>query len=58
MTGAKVSTFLKIHLKTVHKLAEKGITLGTRISRVWRFSRNDVLQLPRSKPSEALSATL
>jgi excisionase family DNA binding protein len=41
---------LKIHLKTVYKLAEKGVIPGNRIGRSWRFNRNDVLELVSSKP--------
>ena len=48
MTPSEVATLLKIHLKTVYKLAEKGAIPGSRIGRSWRFSRNDVLQLVSS----------
>jgi excisionase family DNA binding protein len=37
-------------LKTVYKLAEKGVIPGNRIGRSWRFNRNDVLELVSSKP--------
>jgi len=40
---------LKIHLKTVYKLAERGVIPGNRIGRSWRFSRSDVLELVSSK---------
>lgn len=50
MTPSEVATLLKIHLKTVYKLAEKGVIPGNRIGRSWRFSRNDVLDLVSSKP--------
>ena len=50
MTPSEVATLLKIHLKTVYKLAEKGVIPGNRIGRSWRFSRNDVLELVSSKP--------
>lgn len=49
MTPSEVASLLKIHLKTVYKLAEKGVIPGNRIGRSWRFSRNDVLQLVSSK---------
>lgn len=45
MTPSEVASLLKIHLKTVYKLAEKGIIPGNRIGRSWRFSRSDVLEL-------------
>jgi len=50
MTPSEVASLLKIHLKTVYKLAEKGVIPGNRIGRSWRFSRNDVLELVSSKP--------
>jgi len=59
MTPSEVASLLKIHLKTVYKLAEKGIIPGNRIGRSWRFSRGDVLELVSTKsinlsePSEA-----
>ena len=49
MTPSEVSSLLKIHLKTVYKLAEKGIIPGNRIGRSWRFSRGDVLELVSTK---------
>ena len=49
MTPSEVASLLKIHLKTVYKLAEKGVIPGNRIGRSWRFSRNDVLELVSSK---------
>lgn len=49
MTPSEVAALLKIHLKTVYKLAEKGIIPGNRIGRSWRFSRSDVLELVSTK---------
>ena len=49
MTPSEVAALLKIHLKTVYKLAEKGVIPGNRIGRSWRFSRSDVLELVTSK---------
>lgn len=49
MTPSEVAALLKIHLKTVYKLAEKGVIPGNRIGRSWRFSRSDVLDLVSSK---------
>jgi excisionase family DNA binding protein len=49
MTPSEVAALLKIHLKTVYKLAEKGVIPGNRIGRSWRFSRSDVLELVSSK---------
>ena len=49
MTPSEVASLLKIHIKTVYKLAEKGIIPGNRIGRSWRFSRSDVLELVSTK---------
>lgn len=49
MTPSEVASLLKIHLKTVYKLAERGVIPGNRIGRSWRFSRSDVLELVSSK---------
>ncbi|MGH7826469.1 MAG: helix-turn-helix domain-containing protein [Candidatus Binatia bacterium] len=49
MTPSEVAALLKIHLKTVYKLAEKGVIPGNRIGRSWRFSRSDVLELVSSR---------
>jgi excisionase family DNA binding protein len=49
MTPSEVAALLKIHLKTVYKLAEKGVIPGNRIGRSWRFSRGDVMELVSTK---------
>jgi len=49
MTPSEVADLLKIHLKTVYKLAEKGVIPGNRIGRSWRFSRSDVMELVSSR---------
>ncbi len=43
MTPTEVGELLKIHVKTVYKLAEKGIIPGNRIGRSWRFSKSNIL---------------
>jgi len=55
MTPSEVAALLKIHLKTVYKLAERGVIPGNRIGRSWRFSRNDVLELVSSNKPITLS---
>jgi len=45
MTPCEVAALLKIHLRTVYKLAERGVIPRSRIGRSWRFSGNNVLQL-------------
>jgi excisionase family DNA binding protein len=55
MTPSEVADLLKIHLKTVYKLAEKGVIPGNRIGRSWRFSRSDVMELVSSRTMGGLS---
>jgi excisionase family DNA binding protein len=49
MTPSEVAALLKIHLRTVYKLAGKGVIPGNRIGRSWRFSRSDMLELVSTK---------
>jgi excisionase family DNA binding protein len=44
ITPCEVAALLKVHLRTVYKLAE-GVIPGSRIGRSWRFSGNNVLEL-------------
>jgi excisionase family DNA binding protein len=44
ITPAEVAVLFKMHLKTVYKLAEKGIIPGKRVGRSWRFNRNEILE--------------
>jgi excisionase family DNA binding protein len=46
-TGNDVAGFLKIHLKTVYKLATLGQIPGQRIGRNWRFSKKEIHELIR-----------
>ncbi len=48
MTPCEVAALLKIHLRTVYKLAERGVIPRSRIGRSRRFSRNNVLELVSS----------
>ena len=51
ITPADVAALLKMHLKTVYKLAEQGVIPGKRVGRSWRFNRSDVLELVSRKPN-------
>ena len=41
----EAATLLKIHLKTLYKLSEKGLVPGGRVGRSWRYKRGDLLAL-------------
>jgi excisionase family DNA binding protein len=45
MTPSQVAELLKIHVKTVYKLAREGVIVGNRIGRSWRFSKSHILDL-------------
>ena len=45
LTPAEVAKILKIHVKTVYKLARDGTLAGNRIGRSWRFSKSQLMDL-------------
>lgn len=52
ITPSQVAALLKIHVRTVYRLAEAGVIPGNRIGRNWRFSKKNVLELVSSTPKE------
>lgn len=46
---SEVALFLRIHVKTVYKLAEEGLIPGNRIGHNWRFRKSDILALVSNK---------
>lgn len=61
ITPAMVAELLKIHVKTVYRLAEQGVIPGSRVGRSWRFNRKSILELvataePASKSGVAAQA--
>jgi excisionase family DNA binding protein len=53
LTPEDVAGLLRLHLKTVYKLAKKGELPGSRIGRSWRFRRSDVEALVAHKEKAA-----
>lgn len=45
ITPSQVAALLKIHVKTVYRLAEAGVIPGNKIGRNWRFSKKSILRL-------------
>jgi excisionase family DNA binding protein len=45
ITPAEVASLLRIHVKTVYRLAEEGLIPGKKIGRSWRFRKSSVLEL-------------
>ncbi len=54
ITASQVSAILKIHVKTVYRLAEEGVIPGNRIGGAWRFRKSNILDLVPSKERKAL----
>jgi len=45
ITPTEVASLLRIHVKTVYRLAEGGLIPGKKIGRSWRFRKSSVLEL-------------
>jgi excisionase family DNA binding protein len=45
LTAREAAELLKVHKRTVYRLAEEGVLPGSRIGHRWRFSRNSILAL-------------
>jgi excisionase family DNA binding protein len=45
ITSSEAAVLLKVHLRTIYRLAEKGAIPGNKIGRSWRFIKKDVLDL-------------
>lgn len=45
LTPFQVAKLLKVHVKTVYKLAKEGTIAGSRIGRSWRFSKSQLMNL-------------
>jgi excisionase family DNA binding protein len=50
MTPDEVAALLKLHVKTVYRLARQGVLPGRQIGRHWRFSRAEILALVSRHP--------
>ncbi len=49
LTAQQVAELLQVHVKTVHRLAKKGVIPGSKPGRSWRFSRDLVYQIINPK---------
>ena len=45
LTAIEAAALLKVHKRTVYRLAEQGIIPGNRIGHRWRFNRTNILAL-------------
>jgi len=45
ITANETAALLKVHKRTVYRLAEQGIIPGSRIGHRWRFNKGNILAL-------------
>lgn len=57
LTASEAAELLKVHKRTVYRLAEEGVIPGMRIGHRWRFSKNNILALV-SKPDTDADAVV
>ena len=44
LTAEELSKLLKLHQRTIYKLAKKGINPGMRVGKKWVFLKSDVIK--------------
>ena len=44
LTAEELSKLLKLHQRTIYKLAKKGIIPGRRVGKKWLFLKSDVIK--------------
>lgn len=45
LTASQVADMLQVHLRTVYKLARKGLVPGRKFGGGWRFSREEIVRM-------------
>ena len=45
LTASEAAVLLKVHKRTIYRLAEEGIIPGSHIGHRWRFSKENILAL-------------
>lgn len=45
LTASEAAALLKVHKRTVYRLAEEGVIPGSRIGHRWRFSKSNIMAL-------------
>src|ERR1044072_2501880 len=58
LTASQVADLLQVHLRTVYKLARKGLIPGRKFGGGWRFSKEEILKMICSGPLVPLQAEL
>lgn len=45
LTASQVAEMLQVHLRTVYKLARRGLIPGRKFGGGWRFSRDEIMKM-------------
>jgi excisionase family DNA binding protein len=56
LTAEEAAELLKVHKRTVYRLAEEGAIPGTRIGHRWRFSKKNILDMVSKSEAEPAAA--
>jgi excisionase family DNA binding protein len=56
LTAEEAAELLKVHKRTVYRLAEEGAIPGTRIGHRWRFSKKNILDMVSKCEAEPAAA--
>ena len=61
LTAQQVADLFQVHVKTIHRLARRGVIPGGKVGRGWRFSKDPVYRIinpneqNRNKPIRSVS---
>lgn len=58
LTASQVADLLQVHLRTVYKLARKGLIPGRKFGGGWRFSKEEILKMISSGRLASLQSEL
>ena len=58
LTASQVAELLQVHLRTVYKLARRGLIPGRKFGGGWRFSRDEIMKMISNGRLVSLEAEL
>jgi excisionase family DNA binding protein len=58
LTASQVAELLQVHLRTVYKLARRGLIPGRKFGGGWRFSKEEILKMISSGRLGSLESEL
>jgi excisionase family DNA binding protein len=58
LTASQVAELLQVHLRTVYKLARKGLIPGRKFGGGWRFSKEEIMKMISSGRLASLQSEL